>query len=96
MLIPPSPLHVSCVAGFVNLPLSKFEEWGSKLSGEDAILDAEKDTVVMCHHGMRWAKDLTSFHRRHAADPIRMSHKQKPCAPPPNAAAGAPTCLARL
>eukprot|EP00903_Cladosiphon_okamuranus_P018810 g17302.t1 len=39
--------------GFVNLPLSKFEEWGGKLSGEGAILDAEKDTVVMCHHGMR-------------------------------------------
>ncbi|CAM9485653.1 unnamed protein product [Pylaiella littoralis] len=39
--------------GFINLPLSKFEEWSAKLSGEDAILDAEKDTVVMCHHGMR-------------------------------------------
>jgi len=39
--------------GFVNLPLSKFEEWGNKLTGEGAILDAEKDTVVMCHHGMR-------------------------------------------
>lgn len=39
--------------GFVNLPLSKFEEWGDKLTGEGAILDAEKDTVVMCHHGMR-------------------------------------------
>ncbi|CAM9526240.1 unnamed protein product [Ectocarpus sp. 12 AP-2014] len=39
--------------GFVNLPLSKFEEWSGKLSGEGAILDAEKDTVVMCHHGMR-------------------------------------------
>ncbi|CAM9695993.1 unnamed protein product, partial [Hapterophycus canaliculatus] len=39
--------------GFVNLPLSKFEEWGSKLTGEDGLLDPEKDTVVMCHHGMR-------------------------------------------
>ena len=40
-------------AGFINLPLSKFEEWSDKLTGEDAILDAEKDVVVMCHHGMR-------------------------------------------
>eukprot|EP00904_Undaria_pinnatifida_P014205 jgi/Undpi1/9915/HiC_scaffold_28.g12369.m1 len=39
--------------GFINLPLSKFEEWSDKLTGEGAILDAEKDVVVMCHHGMR-------------------------------------------
>lgn len=42
----------------MNLPLSKFEEWRDKLSGEGAILDAEKDTVVMCHHGMRWGGSL--------------------------------------
>lgn len=40
-------------AGFTNLPLSKFEEWSDKLTGDDAVLDAEKDVVVMCHHGMR-------------------------------------------
>lgn len=47
------PISCVCVAGFVNLPLSKFEEWSAKLSGEGAVLDAEKETVVMCHHGMR-------------------------------------------
>ncbi|CAM9617924.1 unnamed protein product [Discosporangium mesarthrocarpum] len=41
------------IEGFVNLPLSKFEEWGPKLQGEDPILDKEKTTVVLCHHGMR-------------------------------------------
>lgn len=50
-----------CIAGFVNLPLSQFEEWGGKLSGEGAVLDAEKDTVVMCHHGMRYAGDANSL-----------------------------------
>lgn len=41
------------LAGFINLPLSKFEEWSEKLTGDNAILDAEKDVVILCHHGMR-------------------------------------------
>lgn len=40
-------------AGFVNLPLSKFEEWGPKLAGDEPILDKDKEIVIMCHHGMR-------------------------------------------
>lgn len=46
-------LKMAKLDGFINLPLSKFEEWGEKLTGENAVLDAEKDVVVMCHHGMR-------------------------------------------
>ncbi|CAN0240234.1 unnamed protein product [Ascophyllum nodosum] len=46
-------LEKAKVSGFINLPLSKFEEWGQKLTGENGILDPEKTTVVMCHLGMR-------------------------------------------
>ncbi|TFJ82109.1 hypothetical protein NSK_006774 [Nannochloropsis salina CCMP1776] len=49
-------------AGFLNLPLSQFAEWRPKiLSGE--LLDKDKKTVVLCHHGgrsMQFASFLTS------------------------------------
>jgi len=36
--------------GFQIFPLSKFGEWGPNVSN---ILDPEKTTVVLCHHGIR-------------------------------------------
>lgn len=37
---------------WVNLPFNEYSEWGDKiLAGQ--ILDASKETVVICHHGMR-------------------------------------------
>ena len=41
------------IADFVNLPLSAFAEWETQIHQH---LDVEKETIVMCHHGMRSAQ----------------------------------------
>ena len=40
----------SLLPGFEIFSLSKFDEWGPNVSN---ILDPEKTTVVLCHHGVR-------------------------------------------
>ncbi|EWM21999.1 peptidyl-prolyl cis-trans isomerase c [Nannochloropsis gaditana] len=58
----PDELLRAEIKGFLNLPLSQFAEWRPKiLSGE--LLDKNKKTVVLCHHGgrsMQFASFLTS------------------------------------
>ncbi|MBW4539155.1 MAG: rhodanese-related sulfurtransferase [Myxacorys chilensis ATA2-1-KO14] len=39
--------------GFMNLPLSDYEEWSGDIH---ARLDSEKETLVLCHHGIRSAQ----------------------------------------
>jgi rhodanese-related sulfurtransferase len=37
---------------WINLPFNEYSEWGDKIvAGE--ILDPSKETIVICHHGMR-------------------------------------------
>ena len=48
------------VSAFTLMPLSTFSEWSEKVS---TMLDPSKETVCMCHHGMRsmqMAQYLTS------------------------------------
>jgi len=49
----PQELAMAEVNGFENLPLSQFGEWSSTILTR---LDPEKETLVMCHHGMRSAQ----------------------------------------
>lgn len=49
----PQELALAEVEGFQNLPLSQFPEWSPTIL---TTLDPEKETLVMCHHGMRSAQ----------------------------------------
>lgn len=49
----PQELALAEVPGFTNLPLSQFGEWSGTIMTR---LDPEKETLVMCHHGMRSAQ----------------------------------------
>ncbi len=49
----PQELELAQIDGFQNLPLSAFGEWSSQIL---TILDPEKETLVLCHHGMRSAQ----------------------------------------
>ncbi|AGY60279.1 rhodanese-like domain-containing protein [Gloeobacter kilaueensis] len=53
----PDELEQSKLERFINLPLSQYQEWSPRL---DAILDPAKETIVLCHHGMRSA-DMCSY-----------------------------------
>ena len=45
----PEEYELARVEGSHLLPLSRFNEWAS-------LLDAQAETVVMCHHGIRSAQ----------------------------------------
>lgn len=49
----PEELAIAQVEGFLNLPLSRFQEWSGNIRDR---LDPDAETVVMCHHGMRSAQ----------------------------------------
>lgn len=49
----PQEVEIARVKGFLNLPLSEFSQWSDQIHSR---LDLEKETLVMCHHGMRSAQ----------------------------------------
>ncbi|MEM6838420.1 MAG: rhodanese-like domain-containing protein [Cyanobacteria bacterium P01_C01_bin.120] len=49
----PWELEKAAIAGFTNLPLSTFAEWELLIHQQ---FDAETETIVMCHHGIRSAQ----------------------------------------
>jgi rhodanese-related sulfurtransferase len=49
----PEELALAHLNGFVNLPLSQFAVWAAAIHSQ---FEADKETVVMCHHGMRSAQ----------------------------------------
>jgi rhodanese-related sulfurtransferase len=49
----PQEIALSRLDGFVNLPLSEYEQW----SGQVPIrFDIHAETLVLCHHGIRSAQ----------------------------------------
>ncbi|MEA5570251.1 rhodanese-like domain-containing protein [Calothrix sp. UHCC 0171] len=46
----PQEIDIASIAGFTNLPLSEFAAWGDEIHSR---LDSEKETLVLCHHGVR-------------------------------------------
>ncbi|HEY9616279.1 MAG TPA: rhodanese-like domain-containing protein [Microcoleaceae cyanobacterium] len=49
----PHELRMAALDGFQNLPLSQFAEWSGDIRSR---LDPDKETLVLCHHGMRSAQ----------------------------------------
>lgn len=49
----PHEVATASVDGFINLPLSEFAQWSDQIHSR---LDTDKETLVMCHHGMRSAQ----------------------------------------
>lgn len=46
-------LAIANLEGFEHLPLSAFAEWSGDIQ---ARLDPQKETIVLCHHGVRSAQ----------------------------------------
>jgi rhodanese-related sulfurtransferase len=49
----PQELAISRIEGFVNLPLSEYEQWSQQISTR---FNPHIETLVLCHHGMRSAQ----------------------------------------
>jgi len=49
----PWEVERAAIADFVNLPLSAFADWETQIHQH---FDADTETIVMCHHGMRSAQ----------------------------------------
>ena len=49
----PQEVKTASIEGFVNLPLSQFAEWANDIQTR---LDADTETLVLCHHGVRSAQ----------------------------------------
>lgn len=48
-----SEVAIASLPNFLILPLSEFEQWSEKIMSE---LDKDKETIVICHHGIRSAQ----------------------------------------
>ncbi|MEY3256602.1 MAG: hypothetical protein RLZZ29_1737 [Cyanobacteriota bacterium] len=49
----PQEVAIAQISGFVNLPLSEYDQWQGEIS---ARFDTSKETLVLCHHGSRSAQ----------------------------------------
>lgn len=49
----PQEVEIAALPQFSNLPLSQYEQWSNDIHHR---FDAEKETIVMCHHGVRSAQ----------------------------------------
>jgi rhodanese-related sulfurtransferase len=49
----PKELALASINGFKNFPLSAYAEWSETI---ETHLDPHKETLVLCHHGMRSAQ----------------------------------------
>eukprot|EP00171_Calliarthron_tuberculosum_P020413 IDg20413t1 len=46
-------LELASLEGFVNLPMGEYGAWADGFESGELGLDKTKETVVMCHHGVR-------------------------------------------
>jgi rhodanese-related sulfurtransferase len=46
-------VETASIPNFINLPLSQSADWAENIHSR---LDVEKETLVLCHHGMRSAQ----------------------------------------
>lgn len=51
----PSELEQASLPGFLNLPMGEYDRWADDFDNGNFNLDKDKETVVMCHHGVRSA-----------------------------------------
>lgn len=52
-------LERASLPGFLNLPMGEYGRWADDFESGEIALDREKETVVMCHHGLRSANFCT-------------------------------------
>jgi len=52
----PAEVEIASLEGFVNLPLSEFANWSGAIHSQ---FEPDKETIVMCHHGVRSAQMCT-------------------------------------
>lgn len=48
-------LEMASLPNFMNLPMGEYGRWADDLDSGQISLDKEKETIVMCHHGLRSA-----------------------------------------
>lgn len=48
-------LELASLPGFMNLPMGEYSNWADDLDNGNLNLEKEKETIVMCHHGLRSA-----------------------------------------
>lgn len=60
----PAELEEASLPGFLNLPMGEYDRWADDFDGGKFNLDKEKETIVMCHHGIRSA-NFCSFLSQH-------------------------------
>jgi len=49
----PQEVETAAIDGFTNLPLSRCQQWADQIHSR---FDADKETFVICHHGVRSAQ----------------------------------------
>jgi rhodanese-related sulfurtransferase len=49
----PHEIELAALPGFAAFPLSEFAQWSGEI---DDRLDRDKETLVLCHHGVRSAQ----------------------------------------
>jgi rhodanese-related sulfurtransferase len=57
----PEEIATASIDGFINLPLSQFAEWSEQIRSQ---FDPDRETVVLCHHGMRSAQMCQWLHQQ--------------------------------
>lgn len=51
-----SELEISSLPGFLNLPMGEYNGWAAEFENGNFNLDKQKETIIMCHHGVRSAQ----------------------------------------
>lgn len=49
----PQEIELAAIEGFKIFPLSEFERWSQQIH---QLLDPQRETLVICHHGVRSAQ----------------------------------------
>jgi len=57
----PQEVDIAALDGFEGFPLSQFGAWSSQIHTH---LDAQRQTIVLCHHGLRSAQMCRWLHQQ--------------------------------
>ncbi|PXF47192.1 Rhodanese-like/PpiC domain-containing protein 12, chloroplastic [Gracilariopsis chorda] len=65
-----SELELSSLPNFLNLPMGEYARWADQFENGKLSLEKDKETIVMCHHGIRSA-NFCSFLAQHGFTNVR-------------------------
>lgn len=63
-------LELAKLPHFLNLPMGEYDKWAEDFESNAVNLDKKKETIVMCHHGMRSA-NFCSFLSQQGFERVR-------------------------